>query len=55
MKNSLIYYQILPTYSLRKSMEISLENLHVDIGAWRVKGEILISRNPPKVVFFFNA
>ena len=30
--NVLIFYQILSTYSLRKCMEISLENLYVDIG-----------------------
>ena len=30
-------YQILSTHSLRKSKEISLENLYVDIEAWRVK------------------
>ena len=29
----LIFYQILPTYSLRKCIENSLENLYVDIGA----------------------
>ena len=32
-KNALIYYQILSTYSLRKCIEISLENLYVDTGA----------------------
>ena len=31
-RNVLIFYQILLTYSLRKCMEISLENLYVDIG-----------------------
>ena len=31
-RNVLIFYQILSTYSLRKCMEISLENLYVDIG-----------------------
>ena len=31
-KNALIFYQILITNSLRKSMEITKENLHVDIG-----------------------
>ena len=29
-KNALIFYQILSTHSLRKYMEISLENLYVD-------------------------
>ena len=37
----LILKQILSTNSLKKCMEISLENLHVDIGASRV---IMISR-----------
>ena len=37
MGKALIYKQILPTNSLRKYMEISLENLFVDIGAKRVK------------------
>ena len=32
-ENGLIYYQILSTNSLRKCMEISLENLYVDTGA----------------------
>ena len=32
-KNALIFYQILSTHSLRKCMEISLENLYVDTGA----------------------
>ena len=32
-----LFYQILSTHSLRKCIEISLENLYVDIGAWRVK------------------
>ena len=31
--NVLIFHQILSTYSLRKCMEMSLENLYVDIGA----------------------
>ena len=31
-KNALIFYQILITNSLRKCMEITLENLYVDIG-----------------------
>ena len=33
----LIFSQILSTYSLEKCIEISLENLLVDIGALRVK------------------
>ena len=32
-RESSSYYQILPTNSLRKCMEISLENLYVDTGA----------------------
>ena len=32
-KNALIFSQILSTYSLKKCIEISLENLLVDIGA----------------------
>jgi len=35
-ENALIFYQILPTNSLRKCEEISWENLYVDIGALRV-------------------
>ena len=31
-ENALIFYQILSTNSLRKCIEISLENLYVDIG-----------------------
>ena len=30
IRNALIYYQILSTNSLRKCIEISLENLYVD-------------------------
>ena len=30
-KNALIFYQILLTNSLRKCMEITMQNLHVDI------------------------
>ena len=33
MKKALIFYQILSTHSLWKCIEISLENLYVDIGA----------------------
>ena len=29
-----LFYQILSTHSLRKCIEISLENLYVDIGAY---------------------
>ena len=32
-ENALLFYQILSTHSLRKCIEISLENLYVDIGA----------------------
>ena len=32
-KKALIFYQILSTHFLRKYIEISLENLYVDIGA----------------------
>ena len=32
-KSALIFYQILLTYSLKKCIEISLENWYVDIGA----------------------
>ena len=32
MENSLIFCQILPTDSLRKCMEISMENLYVVLG-----------------------
>ena len=32
-RKSLIFYQFLPINSVRKCMEISLENLFVDIGA----------------------
>ena len=31
-ENALIFYEILPTNSFRKCIEISLENLYVDIG-----------------------
>ena len=37
MGKALIYKQILSTNSRRKYMEISLENLYVDLGAERVK------------------
>ena len=32
-ENFLIFYKILITWNLRKGMEVSLENLCVDIGA----------------------
>ena len=35
-ENALIFYQILSTNSLRKSVDTSLENLYVDIGDLRV-------------------
>ena len=35
-KNDLIYYRILLANYLRKCVEISLENLYVDIGAEKV-------------------
>ena len=38
-----IFYQILSTNLLKKCMEISLENLYVDTGAWRVNGVWLCS------------
>ena len=47
MENALIFKQILPTNSLRKSMVISLENLYVDIGAQIVKRSLRISSSDP--------
>ena len=38
MGKALIYKQILSTYSFRKYIEISLENLYLDLGTSRVKG-----------------
>ena len=35
-ENALIFFQILSTSSSRKSVDISLENLYVDIGDLRV-------------------
>ena len=32
-KKALIFYQMLSTHSLKKYIEISLENLYVDIGS----------------------
>ena len=37
-----IFYQILSTNSLRKSIDISLENLYVDIGDLRVMGKTAV-------------
>ena len=37
-----IFYQILLTNSLRKSIDISLENLYVDIGDLRVMGKTAV-------------
>ena len=39
---TLIFYQILSTQSLRKYIEISLENLYVDIETKRVKEEAML-------------
>ena len=36
-ENALIFYQILPTNSLRKCMEISSENLYVDTWGLRLR------------------
>ena len=38
-ENALIFFQILSTSSLRKCVDISLENLYADIGDLRVKGK----------------
>ena len=38
-QNALIFYQILSTNSLRKCVDISLENLYMDIGDLRVMGK----------------
>ena len=35
-KHALIFYKILLTYSIKKGVEISLENLFMDTGAQRV-------------------
>ena len=49
-RNTVIFYQILSTYSLWKFIEISLENLLVDIRAsmvkrgWPLKRGLIISR-----------
>ena len=37
-KNALIFYQILLTNYFRKCVEITMENLHVDTGTYRIKG-----------------
>ena len=39
-ENALIFNQVLSTHSVRKCMEISLENFFVDIGASRVNREL---------------
>ena len=41
-ENVLIFYQILSTNSLRKSVDTSLENLYVDIGDSRVMGKTAV-------------
>ena len=41
-ENALIFFQILSTSFLRKCVDISLENLYVDIGDLRVKGKQLM-------------
>ena len=41
-ENALIFFQILSTSFLRKSVDISLENLYVDIGDLRVKGKTAV-------------
>ena len=38
-ENALIFFQILSTNSLRKCVDISLENLYMDIGDLRVMGK----------------
>ena len=49
-RNTVIFYQILSTYSLLKFIEISLENLLVDIRAsmvkrrWPLKRGLIISK-----------
>ena len=50
--NALISYQILSTISLRKRMDISLKNLYVDNGVWRVKQPL--PPTPIAVVSFAN-
>ena len=41
-QNALIVYQILSTNSLRECVDISLENLYIDIGDLRVKGKTAV-------------
>ena len=36
--NELTFKQIFSTNSLKKCMEISLENFYTDIGAWGLRG-----------------
>ena len=43
------FFEILSTSFLRKSMEISMENLYVDIGVWRDKIKIRVSQNLAKL------
>ena len=43
------FFEILSTSFLRKSMEISMENLYVDIGVWRDKIKICVSQNLAKL------
>ena len=42
---ALIFYKILSTHSLKRCMEVSLENFYVDIGASRVKTLNFILKN----------
>ena len=51
MENTLIFYEILSTNSLRKCMETSLRNLYVDIGA---EGVSLFSANSAQGKKFFR-
>ena len=41
-ENALIFFQILSTSSLTKCVDISLENLYMDIGDLRVKGKTAV-------------
>ena len=49
-KNALIFKIILSTNPLRKCMKISLENLYVDIGADRIKGNVSAYERKPVVL-----
>ena len=51
MENTLIFYEILSTNSLRKCMETSLRNLYVDIGA---EGVSLFSANSAQEKIFLG-